>query len=154
MKYGFEGLPLEDTVEKYVKLDDSIEVYMLNGDKIVFDLTEEDEKKIIDTMLEQARMRNTDLLWWLSIMKLKKVALINVISYSFCFAVDVLLAMIVKNNGLKFLFSVLSGIEGVRVIHNSREYKYRKDEITELQKYNIYLYLISTLSVYPPPFEK
>ena len=81
MKYGYEGVELEELIQNYKTSNDKIIITFLDGSNYEIPLTEENEINLLNQMLEQAEERSKET----SIQDLKqkrKKALISAMTYT------------------------------------------------------------------------
>lgn len=61
MKFGYDGANLSELISYYKIIDDKIEITFLGDNKIEIPFTEENESKLLECMIEQAKKRNAAL---------------------------------------------------------------------------------------------
>lgn len=147
MKFGYEGEDDSILVSNYKKLDGKIIIRFLDGSEKEIELTDSNEKVLLNEMLNQAIRRDNIT----SVSELKKVknkylslffmqlVLIYLNSYIYANANDASTKMV------SFIFASISGIfAGI----DGKGFTVSRKMIEELQKYNVFLDLRHELEEY------
>jgi len=143
MKYGYNSL--YRIIEKYYLDDDKIIVQFLDGGNISYELSDENEKCIIRSMLKQAIERNekTDMIYYKSLNNRNKICCIlnwaipTMFTGVFCLGIEELL--------FEEFLEALTGSAMFWMVYlypfikNKKKFSNFKEEVEELEKYSIYL---------------
>lgn len=138
MKHGYEGAESGELIQNYKTSNDKIIITFLDGSNYEIPLTEENETDLLNQMLEQAEERSKKS----SIYDLKqkrKTALIWTITQVGFTLLNIVNASTTDLKGIRVFASILGGITALTVVTNGLDYKFKNDEIKELEKYDIYL---------------
>lgn len=144
MKHGYEGAEAGELIQNYKTSNDKIIITFLDGTNYEMPLTEENEANLLNQMLEQAEERNKEL----SIYDLKQKrtkALIWTMTQVGYTALSILGASIADSKGMRVFASIVSGITALTVVMKGLDYRFKNDEIKELEKYDIYLQIRTRL---------
>ena len=144
MKHGYEGAESGELIQNYKTSNDKIIITFLDGANYEMPLTEENEIDLLNQMLEQAEERSKKS----SIYDLKqkrKKALILAMMHVVGTASNILSPSIVDSKGIIVSASILCCITALGVVYNGSYYKFKNDEIKELEKYDIYLQIRARL---------
>ena len=143
MKHGYEGVEAGELIQNYKTSNDKIIITFLDGTNYEMPLTEENEANLLNKMLEQAEERKELSIYDLNQKRTK--ALIWTITQVGCTALNILGASIADSKGMRVFASIVSGITALNVVMNGLDYRFKNDEIKELEKYDIYLQIRTRL---------
>ncbi len=143
MKHGYEGAEAGELIQNYKTSNDKIIITFLDGTNYEMPLTEENEANLLNKMLEQAEERKGLSIYDLNQKRTK--ALIWTITQVGCTALNILGASIADSKGMRVFASIVSGITALNVVMNGLDYRFKNDEIKELEKYDIYLQIRTRL---------
>lgn len=143
MKYGYEGVELGELIQNYKISNDKIIITFLDGSNYEMPLTEKNEKALLNQMIQQAQERRESQSLYDAKQKRDK-ALIRMMPLG-TFIMIIIASAITDLKNTKFLIGALSGITAIPLVTNGLAYKYRIDEIKELEKYDIYLSIAEKL---------
>lgn len=138
MKYGYDGVEEKELIYNYTINDNKIIITYLDGSSEEIPLTRENEKELLNKMIEQAIERNNSSA--LSLAKRER-------NWN-CFQGILTALMMCANGGIVSLSddivaNTFCGIAcisaGLCTIGYGMSYKFSKDEVEELKKYDIYL---------------
>lgn len=137
MKYGYEDVEDEELIQNYKTLSDKIVITFLDGTNYEIPLTKENEAYLLNKMLEQAQDRSKSSALYDAKQERKKALRWAV--------TEVGLTLITTINAhttdlkWRMFVSVFCCITGICIVIDSVQYKFKNDEIKELEKYDIYL---------------
>lgn len=144
MKFGYKGAENNDLIEHFESIDNKIIIYFLDGSKLEIPLTLDNEHNLLNKMLVQAHNRaNSSAL--ADAQERRKNALKWIIIHSINTTFDLITVNISAVQSTKVFASIIGTITGLLLVIFGKEYKFRKEEIAELEKYDIYLSIIEKI---------
>lgn len=138
MKHGYEGAEAGELIQNYKTSNDKIIITFLDGTNYEMPLTEENEANLLNQMLEQAEERKKGLSIY-DLNQKRTKALICTITQVGYTALNILGVSFADSKGMRVFASIVSGITALTVVMNGLDYRFKNDEIKELEKYDIYL---------------
>ena len=147
MNYGYENKIDKEIIKKYNKENDIIIINYLDGSQKEILLTDENEKKLLGEMLEQAKERNNSK----TIEETERKRNRFLFQVIFCLLFGTSNALraakysILNQRFFATAYPILVGACGVLAIINGVEYKLYNDKLKEFKKYAIYIDLINQL---------
>lgn len=124
---------------------DKIIITFLDGSNYEIPLTNENEKKLLNIMIKQATDRSESSAYANAKSARKKTLLFAIYQVGFTVWLYVLFRYTNNSNKTKIFWNILCGITGLSIVMNGLNYKFKNDEIKELEKYEIYLSIRSRL---------
>lgn len=143
MKYGYEGADDTTLIRNYDMCDDCIIINFIDGASYRVALTPENETRIVEVMLQQAKERKQSN----ALEKARKnstLALGNLVASSVLTAGAATAVYTMTDSPvITGAMNVVCGIEAVNIVIRGSKYILNNAEIQELQKYNIYLAIMN-----------
>lgn len=145
MKHGYQGAECGELIKNYKPSNDKIIITFLDGSNYEIPLTKENENDLLNQMLEQAQKRSESSSLYDAKQKRKRALIWTMTQVGFTI-LDIITASTADNSkNLRIFTSVLGGITALTAVIYGLEYKFKNDEIKELEKYDIYLSIKSKL---------
>lgn len=144
MKYGYSFAELEDIIENYKTSKDKIIITFLDGSNYEIPLTEKNERDLLNQMIEQARVRSNSSALYDAKEKRKKTLMWTISQISFT-VLNIILFSTSDIKAMRVFTGVLGSIIAITAVIDGFGYKFTCDEIKELEKYDIYLSIMSKL---------
>ena len=139
MKHGYDGAELGELIQNYKTSNDKIIITFLDGSNYEIPLTEEKEMDLLNQMLEQAEERSMKSSIYDLKQKRKEPLVWAMVHVGFAL-LNIVGASISDSQGMRVFGSLLcGGVIALSVVTNGLDYKFKSDEIKELEKYDIYL---------------
>lgn len=117
----------------------------MDGSNYEIPLTEENEIDLLNQMLEQAEERSKKSPIYDLKQKRKKALIWTMTQAEFTIFNIVNASTITDSKGMRVFASILGGIAALTVVTNGLNYKFKNNEIKELEKYDIYLLIRARL---------
>ena len=144
MKHGYKGAESGELIQNYKTSNDKIIITFLDGTNYEIPLTEENEIDLLNQMLEQAEERSKKSSIYDLKQKRKKALIWTMTQVGFTI-LNIVNASTTDSKGMRVFAGILGGITAFTVVINGLDYKFKNDEIKELEKYDIYLQIRARL---------
>ena len=135
MKHGYEGAESGELIQNYKTSNDKIIITFLDGTNYEIPLTEENEidllNQIKSSIYDLKQKRKKALIWTMTQVGFTILNIVN--------------ASTTDSKGMRVFASILGGITAFNVVIKGLDYKFKNDEIKELEKYEIYLQIRARL---------
>ncbi len=140
MNYGYKEAKNEDLIKNYIRVlrDNKIEITFLDGSTYEMPLTAENEKALLDKMLEQAKARSESGALKNAIQN-RKGAMVSVLFKAITLVLAGAFYNGVDSNSLKAFYGAFGGITAIAMTIQGVNFALTSKEIEELKKYDLYL---------------
>lgn len=151
MKYGYKGAESSELIRCYESTaNGKIIITFLDGSNFEIPLTEDNINELRKEMLEQAQKRSKAVS--LDMLRTKRTqTLVELMILSGMSVSSSTFPLYDDSVGVRVVSGILSGIAAVTAVVCGVEYKFRNDEIKELEKYDIYLSIRERLETINDP---
>lgn len=147
MNYGYENKEDKEIIKNYNKENDILIINYLDGSQQEILLTDENEKKLLSEMLEQAKERNNSSTIEKTERSRNRFLFQEILCLLFASS-NMLRAVRCSISNEKFLalvYPLLAGACGVLAVINDVEYKLYNEKLDEFKKYAVYIDLLNKL---------
>lgn len=143
MNYGYDGKSGNAIIKNYSKVDNMIIITHLDGTLSSMDLTEENEEKIQNEMINQAVERSNSKRYDEASKKADYYLCVTIMNS--LFMIDTLNDINKYKDNLRYACIGITAAFGLTAIYDFKKLKSKYDEKRDIQKYDIFLSLISDI---------